>query len=78
MNALTPQPLNPAYPPFRMKSHAAAYYCGMSVTALLREVSEGNIDSGVKTAGGRYWLRSALEDYMLGRPTAKHDFGKGI
>lgn len=71
--------ITPAYPPFRMKAQEAAYYCGMSLSAFYRAVAEGELPSGQKARGGRYWLRSALEAAMLGAgPTRAHDFTKPI
>ena len=68
------------YPPFRMKAREAAYYCGMSPSAFLREAKdpESNLPDGKKLPGGRFWLRSDLERWMLGEEKPHHDFSKKI
>jgi predicted DNA-binding transcriptional regulator AlpA len=71
--------LNPGYPPFRMKAQEAAYYCGMSNSAFLRAVSCGDLPKGLKSTGGRFWLRNELERAMVSGDTAlQHDFTQKI
>ncbi|SEL24217.1 transcriptional regulator, AlpA family [Pacificibacter marinus] len=71
--------LSPAYPPFRMKAQDAAYYCGMSTSAFLRAVDCGKFPKGIKTTGGRFWLRGELERAMVeGDTDPQHDFTQKI
>lgn len=67
-----------AFPPFRMKKDAAAFYCGMSLTSFDRAVDGGELPEGKCGTGGRYWLRQDLEAAMLDRKTTKHNFGARI
>lgn len=70
--------MTPAYPPFRMKAKDAAYYCGMSDTAFLRAVADGDLPKGKKLTGGRFWLRHELEHAMVDESPQQHDFSKPI
>lgn len=66
------------FAPFRMKSKAAAFYCGMSVSAFMRAVDEGKMPKGKKSEGGTYWLRAELENAMLPDTKKASGFGQRI
>lgn len=67
------------FPPFRMKAQTAAYYCGMSITQFYKAVEQNEFPEGRKTTGGRYWLRSALEEAMASKSNIiDHDFSQKI
>ena len=67
------------FPPFRMKAQMAAYYCCMSITQFYKAVEQNEFPEGRKTTGGRYWLRSDLEEAMAEKSNViDHDFSQPI